>query len=110
MAVKIDKRQLPLTALRTFEVTGRLLNMRLAAKELGVTHGAVSHQVRALEERLGVALFIREHNRLQLTPQGQRYYSELHRIFEEMVQATLALGSSKPCWQIDYRLQYRYRC
>lgn len=91
MAVKIDKRQLPLNALRTFEVTGRLLNMRLAAQELGVTHGAVSHQVRALEERLGMELFIREHNRLQLTPQGQRYYLELHRIFEEMVQATLAL-------------------
>ncbi|WP_261842204.1 LysR substrate-binding domain-containing protein [Aliamphritea ceti] len=91
MMVKLDKRGLPLNALRSFEVTGRLLSMRLAAQELGVTHGAVSHQVRALEERLGIELFIREHNRLQLTPQGQRYYYELHRIFDDMVQATLAL-------------------
>lgn len=91
MPIEMDKRQLPLNALRTFEVTGRLLNMRLAAQELGVTHGAVSQQIRALEARLGTDLFSRGHNRLSFTPQGYRYFKELHRIFDEMVTATRSL-------------------
>jgi LysR family glycine cleavage system transcriptional activator len=55
----LDRRTLPLSALRAFESTGRHLNMGRAGEELGVTHGAISHQVRALESQLGTPLFIR---------------------------------------------------
>ena len=50
-----DLRRLPnLLALRTFEAAARHQNFSLAANEIHVTHGAVSHQVRALEKELGV--------------------------------------------------------
>ncbi|MDQ0316934.1 LysR substrate-binding domain-containing protein [Amorphus orientalis] len=55
---------LPLTALRAFEATMRHGQMRLAADELGVTHGAISRQVRGLEDMLGVVLFEGPRNRL----------------------------------------------
>ena len=50
---------LPVTALRTFESAARLRSFKLAAAELAVTPTAVSHQVKALEQRVGVALFER---------------------------------------------------
>ncbi len=55
---------LPLNALRAFEATMRHGQMKLAAEELGVTYGAVSRQVRGLEEVLGVSLFVGPRNRL----------------------------------------------
>ena len=61
---------LPLNALRAFEASARHLNLTRAAEELCVTQGAVSHQVRALEERLGVALFRRLPRGLALTDEG----------------------------------------
>lgn len=54
----------PLTALRAFEATARLGSVTRAADELSVTHAAVSHQLRALEEWLGRPLFRREHRRI----------------------------------------------
>ncbi len=51
----LNRRTLPLSALRAFESTGRHLHMGQAGEDLGVTHGAISHQVRALEQRFGVA-------------------------------------------------------
>src|SRR5450631_4431321 len=48
-----------LAALRAFEAAARHQNFSRAASELHVTHGAISHQVRALEEELGIALFSR---------------------------------------------------
>jgi LysR family glycine cleavage system transcriptional activator len=68
----IDRRTLPLAALRAFESAAQYLHMGKAGSELGVTQGAISHQVRLLEERLGVALFSRAHNTLALTPAGIR--------------------------------------
>jgi LysR family transcriptional regulator of beta-lactamase len=61
---------LPLNALRAFEASARHLNLTRAAEELCVTQGAVSHQVRALEDRLGVALFRRLPRGLALTDEG----------------------------------------
>jgi len=68
-----DPRELPpLNALRAFEATARLGGMSRAGDELHVTHGAVSRQIRVLEEQLGVALFRREGRGLALTEAGQR--------------------------------------
>jgi LysR family glycine cleavage system transcriptional activator len=58
-----------LNDLRMFETAARLRNFRQAAEELHLTHGAVSHRMRALEEQLGVVLFDRRDN-MRLTPAG----------------------------------------
>jgi DNA-binding transcriptional LysR family regulator len=62
----------PLNALRAFEAAARLQSVSLAADELHVTHGAVSRQIRALEEHLGQALFVKEGRGLKLTDAGLR--------------------------------------
>lgn len=63
----------PLPSLRFFEAAGRHLSFKLAAAELNVTPSAVSHGIVALEQALGVTLFIREPRRLTLTPEGRDY-------------------------------------
>ena len=61
--------QLPsLDFLRGFEAAGRRLSFTLAAQELFVTQSALSRQIKALEEALGLALFERRHRALSLTP------------------------------------------
>lgn len=62
----------PLNALRAFEAAARLGSMAAAAEELHVTHGAVSRQIRSLEEALGAPLFQRDGRGLALTPSGLR--------------------------------------
>ncbi|WP_136635926.1 LysR substrate-binding domain-containing protein [Pseudooceanicola onchidii] len=67
----VRRRHLPsLGALATFEVAAKHLSFTLAAKELNITQGAVSQQIRLLEKALDVPLFIRKHNALELTPAG----------------------------------------
>ena len=67
-------RQLPpLNALRSFEAAARYESFTRAAEELHVTQGAVSQQVKGLEAQLGVRLFIRERQRLRITPAGRDY-------------------------------------
>jgi LysR family glycine cleavage system transcriptional activator len=63
----------PLSALRFFEAAGRHQSFKLAAAELNVTPSAVSHGIVALEQALGVELFIRAPRRLSLTPEGADY-------------------------------------
>lgn len=68
----MSARELPsLNALRAFEAVARLGSMSLAARELHVTHGAISRQVRALEEALGQPLFLRQGRGIALTASGQ---------------------------------------
>ncbi|HPU52036.1 MAG TPA: LysR substrate-binding domain-containing protein [Burkholderiaceae bacterium] len=64
----------PLESLATFEVAARLLSFTLAAEERFVTQSAVSRQIRALEEDLGVTLFVRGHRSLTLTEAGERLH------------------------------------
>jgi LysR family glycine cleavage system transcriptional activator len=78
----------PLNALRAFEVSGRNLNFRMAAEELGVTQGAVAQQVRALEDHIGLALFHRRSRGLSLTPQGALYLADVARAFDTLGEAT----------------------
>jgi LysR family glycine cleavage system transcriptional activator len=60
-----------LGSLRTFEAAGRLLSFTKAAAEIAVTPAAVSHQMRELEDQLGVRLFERNSRSMRLTPQGE---------------------------------------
>src|SRR6185295_16060466 len=76
--------QLPLTALRAFEAFARLGKMSLAADELCVTHGAVSRQVRSLEQTVGVKLTQGPRNALKLTDVGDRMARSLGGTFDEL--------------------------
>ncbi len=72
----VRRRYLPsLGALATFEVAAKHLSFTLAAKELNITQGAVSQQIRILERALEVPLFVRKHNALELTQAGTDLYS-----------------------------------
>ena len=74
------KRRLPpLISLRVFEAAARHLSFTRAADELCVTQAAVSHQIKALEEWLGVPLFIRLNRAIKLTEAGQKFSGPDHR-------------------------------
>ncbi|MBT8767366.1 LysR family transcriptional regulator [Metapseudomonas boanensis] len=74
----------PLNALRAFEAAARLQSISRAADELHVTHGAVSRQVRLLEEQLGVALFSKEGRGVKLTDAGQRLRDASGEAFDRL--------------------------
>lgn len=76
----------PLTALAAFETAARHLSFKNAAVELNVTPGAVSHQIRALEEELGAPLFVRRHRGVDLTEEGDRLFSTLAESFVRISQ------------------------
>ncbi|MFI8620860.1 MULTISPECIES: LysR substrate-binding domain-containing protein [Pseudomonadota] len=83
------KRRLPsLNALRAFEVTARLLSFQQAANELNVTHSAISHQIKKLEQDLGAELFVRMGRRVALTNLGQRYYQDVHDALQIIEHST----------------------
>lgn len=81
----------PLAALRAFEAAARLESVTRAAEELCVTQTAVSHQVRALEDALGVQLFIRRPRRLELTVQGRAWATMLSDVFGRLYAGHRAL-------------------
>lgn len=81
----------PLNALKAFEAAGRHLNFRLAAQEIGVTHGAVAQQVRALEAQMSVKLFHRLPRGLALTDEGRKYLTPVRHAFDLISEATDAL-------------------
>ena len=82
----------PLNALRAFEAAGRHLSFTKAAEELFVTQAAISHQVRALEEHLGLRLFRRFNRRLMLTDAGQSYLPALRDALDGIALATERLN------------------
>lgn len=87
-----DFRRLPnLAALRAFEAAARHGNFSRAAEEIHVTHGAISHQVRALEEELGAALFARHGKRIAITPEGERFAIALRKALTDIAAAAAAL-------------------
>lgn len=81
----------PLGALRAFEAGARHLSFTQAANELCVTQAAISHQVRQLEDWLGVRLFARRGHALALTPEGAAYLPELTEALDRMAAATQRL-------------------
>ncbi|MHB0771311.1 LysR family transcriptional regulator [Bradyrhizobium sp. 5.13L] len=81
----------PLNALRAFEAAARHLSFKQAAHELHVTAGAVSQQVRLLEERLGVQLFERRTRQIILTSAGETYLARVRQAFRCLAEATAEL-------------------
>ena len=81
----------PLAALRAFEAAARHLSFTRAADELHVTQTAISHQIRGLEERLGVRLFRRLPRGLVLTDEAQRYLPAVREAFARLEAATAEL-------------------
>lgn len=77
----------PLSAVRVFEAAARHENFTTAAAELGMTQAAVSYQVKALEERIGTALFVRERGRARLTPTGARLAPTLRQALDSIANA-----------------------
>ena len=78
----------PLKSLQAFEVAARLNSFAKAADELNLTPSAISHQIRFLEERLGLILFHRVHKGVELTEIGEKYSAELITIFAALNKAT----------------------
>ena len=84
-------RQVPLNALRFFEAAARLGSFVKAADELRLTHGAISRQIRLLEQSLGTALFERRNRGVYLTPQGEQLKAATQQAFERLDAAMEAL-------------------
>ena len=92
----IKRRYLPsLGSFATFEVAAKHLSFTLAAKELNVTQGAVSQQIRILERALDVALFLRKHNALELTPEGATLYAAVASGLDTISAAVSAITSDE---------------
>jgi len=83
------RRRLPsLNALKAFEATARHESITRAAAELFVTQGAVSQQVKGLEDELGVRLFLRERQRVALTEAGRLYLEVVRDAFDRLGAGT----------------------
>src|SRR5437764_12301593 len=85
----------PLSALRPFEAAARLESFTRPAAELHLTHGAVSHQVRALEEHLGTPLFARHGTRVALTGAGRTFAERVPSALGEIAQAADSLRARR---------------
>lgn len=77
--------------LRAFEAAARHQNFSRAADELHLTHGAISHQVRALEEGLGTLLFVRNGRQVKVTADGLKFAQLLGKCFADIASAADAL-------------------
>jgi len=78
----------PLNGLKAFEAAARSESFTRAAEELNVTQGAVSHQVKALEDTLGLKLFHRERQRLILTEAGRDYLTVIRDALDQIAVGT----------------------
>ncbi len=77
----------PLIALQGFVIAARTGNLSLAARQLHLTASALSHQIRGLEERLGICVFIRGPRGVELTPEGVRLLESVGPQFESIDRA-----------------------
>jgi LysR family glycine cleavage system transcriptional activator len=77
-----------LNGLRAFEAAARHMSFTRAAAELNVTQTAISHQIRRLEEQLGLPLFVRRNRALALTREAQDYLPQIRSAFDDLRRAT----------------------
>ena len=89
----MNRRDLQLNALRAFEAAGRHLSFTRAADELRVTHAAISHHVKALEDALGAPLFERRNRRVVLTEAGQVLLPVLSESLDRVAETLDGLGT-----------------
>src|ERR1700720_1757252 len=77
-----------LNGLRAFEAAARHLSFTVAASELNVTQTAISHQIKRLEQELGIRLFVRQNRALALTPEAKDYLPGVRAAFNDLRLAT----------------------
>ncbi|MFC5357378.1 transcriptional regulator GcvA [Azospirillum himalayense] len=82
------RKRISIKALQAFEAAARLGSFATAAEDLGLTPSAISHQVKILEEQLGLRLFHRVHRSVALTDDGQAYAAEIIAAFARIDTAT----------------------
>ena len=93
--MRTPRRFLPsLSLLTAFEAVARTGSITAAAEELSLTQGAVSRQIRALEEQLGAALFVRERQRVRPTVAGAAYAREIRDALRKISGASLNLRAN----------------
>jgi len=93
-----------LNSLRTFESAARLKSFALAAEELYVSPSAVSHQIRLLERRLGVSLFVRLDRKVELSAAGERYYPQVKLGVATLQKATEQLLDEKKAEKMTLKI------
>src|SRR5260370_35100927 len=94
--------------MRAFEAAARHLSFTVAASELNVTQTAISHQIRRLEDELGIRLFVRQNRALALTPEARDYLPGVRAAFTDLRHATdplLVTGNApvdtaSPLWSL----------
>lgn len=91
----MTKRLPPLNALKAFEAAARLGSFSGAADALHVTHGAISRQIRNLEDWLGVPVFERAGRRVKLTAEGRDYLNAVQSAFDAIAGATQRLTETR---------------
>jgi LysR family glycine cleavage system transcriptional activator len=97
-----SRRFLPSISLLTaFEAAARSLSFTLAAQELDLTQSAVSRQIKALEEQLGVALFARERQKVRLTAAGETYVRDVRAALSTLASASIALHANPGGGMLD---------
>ena len=96
--------RLPLQNLAAFRTAARLQNLRAAAEELSLTHGAVSQQIRGLEEQLGFALFRRHGRRIELNAAGEALLQGVERAWVTLDEAVHAAAAADGSTELRLRL------
>lgn len=86
----------PLSSMRLFEAAGRHLSFKVAAEDLNITPSAISHGVQALEDWLGVELFVRGNRTLSLTEAGAVYLPQVQAALDTLSRATETVPGRKP--------------
>ncbi|GLP95240.1 transcriptional regulator GcvA [Paraferrimonas sedimenticola] len=108
----MSRRLPPLNAVKAFEAAARHLSFTRAAEELFVTQAAVSHQIKGLEEYLGLKLFRRKNRALLLTEEGQAYFLDIKDLFTQLADATErllargAIGALTVAMQPSFAIQW----
>lgn len=90
----------PMNSLIVFEAAARALSFTKAADELSVTQGAISRQIRQLEEYLGKELFVRANRNISLSPTGLQYYQTIYSALLDIAEATAEIKK----WQGEHQI------
>jgi len=94
----------PFAALRAFEALARRGSLHAAGLELGISAGAISHQLKSLEDHLGAKLLVRSHNRLTMTEVGLRFAADLREGLDLLEVASLHASAMRETSRISISL------